>query len=689
MDFSKLTTGTLRPDIELLRGEELILFDPGTDAYYKITPQLLKLLNYWTEDLPLEEFKQKLLANGVCVSDEELQETLLFLKQNNLLAPKYGETAVKKQQIKELQKKNRFLHICSSYLFFRLPPWRPEKFFQKYHSFLTIFTSKPFLLILLLIALAGYFLIMREFNAVRMEFADTLSWAGLVKYFWTLIFLKLLHESAHSLAAIHFNCRVRGIGLGFMLLIPRLYTDTTDSWRLPPRQRLLIDGAGIIAELLSGGIAALLWIYLAPGAAKSTMFYVFAVSTLSTLLVNGNPFIRYDGYYILCDLLKMDNLMSRSAAVFRQSWRWYILRLGEPSREKHHVFLLIFGIASFIYKFFLYSSICLLIYHKFTKAAALVMLAMELYILLIVPCCRELKALRVLSGKSAWTAGKIMIAAIILLVGGILFLPLSWSITLPGETVFEFRRPVTVEESGYLTHPLPRSGRMVKKSTPLMILHSPRLEYSISQLQAAINYDKLLLELQKTDENEFIRQNTTAQRLKTDTLGYAELLRRQKKLTVSAENDGFFVPAIKEELSQGAFLMRNNVIGTLHSGKLIVHAYADDRDISKIYSGMKGCVYTCDRLKKIPVKVKRIEKTAASFPQGSPLLQVSGGPIPVYPRGSEFKPAQTLYRIELAADTGESLPFYSGRSVKVELSHTARLYSKISGFLLGLFRKEF
>lgn len=688
MDASTLTTGILRPDIELLRGDELMLFDPGADAYYKITPQMFKLITHLTEELPLPEFQQRLMANGIAVSLEELQETIMFLRQNNLLIPRYGEAAARQQQIKKLKEKNKVLHICSSYLFFRLPPWRPEKFFQKYRAFFNIFTSKLFLLALLLPAALGYLLVVKELHKVHAAFIDTLSWAGLVKYFWTIVFLKFIHEAAHSLAAIRFNCRVRGIGIGFMLLVPRLYTDTTDSWRLPPRQRLLIDGAGIIAELLLGGIAALFWLYLAPGAAKSTMLYIFAVSTLSTLLVNGNPLIRYDGYYILCDLLKTDNLMSRAAMVFRQSWRWYFLRLGAPSADPQRAFLLIFGSAAFIYKFFLYTSICLLIYYRFTKVAAMVMLAMEIYILLIHPCWKELKSLRALSGKSAWTAGKFMLAAAILLIAGIVFLPLSWSIELPGETVFEFRHPVTVEESGYLTATMPKSPRAVKASEALFSLHSPRLEYSLRQLHASIQYDQLLLELQKLDEKEFVRQNSTIQRLVTDTLGLAELKRRQKKLTVYSKNDGFFTPAITKELSAGAFLLRNSVIGTVHSGRIIINAYADDREIGKITPGMTGIATTGDALQKIPVRVKQIEKTAASF-KSSPLLQNTGGTLPVYQNGNEFKPVQTLYKIELEAANGGSLPLFSGRTVSVKLTHTSQLYKTLSSFLLGFWRKEF
>ena len=63
------------------------------------------------------------------------------------------------------------------------------------------------------------------------------------------------------------------------------------------------------------------------------MFYIFAVSSLSTLLVNGNPLIRYDGYYILCDLLNIENLMGNSADCLKRYWRYYFFGLGEKPSE--------------------------------------------------------------------------------------------------------------------------------------------------------------------------------------------------------------------------------------------------------------------------------------------------------------------------------------------------------------------
>ena len=131
MSLKVASSGILREDIKLLRGEETLLFDPGADAYFKVSPKLIEVISFMTEDMPIEEFQKKLDLNGVVISIEELQEIIIFLKQNNLQVPAYGEMSIKKQNLEKVKGDTRFLRFCAAYLFFRLPPWRPARRLQR------------------------------------------------------------------------------------------------------------------------------------------------------------------------------------------------------------------------------------------------------------------------------------------------------------------------------------------------------------------------------------------------------------------------------------------------------------------------------------------------------------------------------------------------------------------------------
>lgn len=680
-------TGVLRTDIELIRDNSL-LFDRQADAYYKIPPEMIEVLALLTESMPVSQFLEKLKKNGITIGEKEFLQMLAFLQQNNLIAPEYGQIGVKRERHADLKEKTMFLRFSAAYLFFKLPPWRPERFFEKIGPYVGWIAAKPVVLTLAIPALIGYLLMLRDFATVRAVFLDSLSWAGLVKYFIAIIILKFIHESAHSIAAIHFNCRVRGIGLGFMVFYPRLYTDTTDSWRLPRRQRALIDAAGIIIELLVGGIAVLLWSFLPPGSGKSTMFYIFTVSTISTLFVNGNPFIRYDGYYILCDILDVENLMTRSSEYVKQWWRWYFLRLGERPCDKRGLLFLTFGIGSFFYRIFLYTSIILVIYHKFVKTLAVVMMFLELYSILIYPCWREIKTIRALSKRSAGRARWFLGAAVLLIIVGVLFLPLSWNISLPGETVPAEHRLITVQEGGYLTNDFSHLAFQVKKDDILFRLSSPQLETGIDRLETVLKYDQILYEFQQLDEKLFPESRLTAKKIESDRTALQELQRRREELTVRSPVAGTFVPK-PYNLSKNAFMPQGVQTGEVISEKLMVYAYAQDRDIGKLKPGGEATIFLHDSLETWPARIKSVNRIAAQL-KDSPLLQHYGGPVPVYIAeggGHNYISVLPLYRIELEFDSPPNIDM--GRVVTVKIRHAERLGTRLWGLVVSAIKKEF
>ena len=677
----------LRRDLQLISGEAgSMIFDPAADAYYKVSGKSLKIIGFMTGNMTLEAFQEKVAANGVSATKEELLQVILFLRQNNLLAPGYGETALKREKMQSAKERSRFLRFSAAYLFFRLPPWRPEKCFEKISPYVSFLASRWFLLLLLIPALAGYLLVLRDFSAVKTTFLDSLSWAGLVKYFGAILMLKIIHEAAHAVAAMHFKCRVRGIGLGFMVFYPRLYTDTTDSWRLPRSRRFLIDGAGIIIELLLGGIAALLWFELPPGVWKYTMFYIFSVSTLSTLLVNGNPLIRYDGYYILCDLLNIENLMTRSAEYIKQWWRWTFLKIGKAPSGEHGKIFFIFGISSFIYRIFLYTSIILVLYHSFAKVIAILLIILELYSIFIYPLFREIKTVMLLSKQSMKSTTLFLGVCHLLVLAGVLFLPVPWSTVLPGETAPESVTQVTASVGGYLCSDLPGEAKTVKHGETLFELKSPALAFASESLRKKNEYEKLLYSQQQLDDKSFAESFVTAEKIKSNELGLEELERQQRSLRAEAQTEGTFVSKLPD-LSAGAFLPKGTLIGEIVSEKKIVYAYADDQQIGDIRVNDRAKLSCGDSLRTFSARVTAIDKVAVQL-KSSPVLQTFGGSVPVFfdEKNNTWLSSGTLYRVTLEPI---EMPLFSGRKVTVKIAQSKQLYRTLKNLILSGFRKEF
>ena len=679
-------TGALRPDVELIRGDSMLLFDRQKDAYFKFDEKTLKIISYLSESVPVDQFLQNLHQNGISADRAQLIEILTFLRQNNLLQPYPGEIVRQKAAREEYLRKNWLLRISSAYLFFRLPPWRPEHFFEKIAPFAGPLTSGKLLIVCAAAALCGYLLLIRDFSAAVTEFRNSLSWAGLVKYFFAIAAVKFIHESAHALAAIHFRCRIRGIGIGFMLFIPRLYTDTTDSWRLPRKQRLLIDSAGIAAELFVGGAAALLWSFLPPGIMRSTSFYILTVSTLSTFAVNGNPFIKYDGYYILCDLVGQDNLMARAAETIRQYCRWYFLGIGKAPDLSASWKIACFGICSFLYRIFLYTSIILLIYHKFNRVLAVLMIILEIYAVLLYPLYREIKTVYLLL-KLKSRKKMLPIGIFLLLILLLLLLPFGWTEELPGEVCAEHRSIIVVPESGFLLADV--QSREVREKDVLCEMRSPKLQFLCERIEKRQREETLLLRLQKQDEKQFFEADLTAAKLKSTYDDLQEIFRKKQRLTVRSPLAGTFVP-VSREMRSGKFLSRNTTLGYVFSAKKKVVAYAGDQQLGKLAAGQKVEFYLHGDLSVYHGRIRFVSIVPATL-EASALLMPFGGVIPVLEHQNDslhIRPFQTLYRVEIELPN-PVCDLCLGRVVKVCIKKKERIMTMIQRMIILIWRKEF
>jgi putative peptide zinc metalloprotease protein len=138
--------------------------------------------------------------------------------------------------------------------------------------------------------------------------------------------VKVLHELGHALACKHFGGEVRELGFMLLAFSPCLYCDVSDSWRFASKwRRIAVAAAGMIVELVLAAVATIIWWHAEPGIVGLVAMNVMIVASIGTVLVNGNPLLRYDGYYILSDLLEQPNLWQRSRDVLRRfAARWIL-----------------------------------------------------------------------------------------------------------------------------------------------------------------------------------------------------------------------------------------------------------------------------------------------------------------------------------------------------------------------------
>jgi putative peptide zinc metalloprotease protein len=167
--------------------------------------------------------------------------------------------------------------------------------------------------------------------------------------------VKVVHELAHAVTCRRLGGNCREIGVMLLLGVPTLYCDVSDAWLLPQRyKRILISAAGILAELAIASFATVLWLFSADPVLSQWCMIVMVVCSINTLLVNGNPLMRYDGYFILSDLVGVPNLATRASFAMRSLVRRCLWNERTPSRlndDAHQLpWLALYALLSLCYR---------------------------------------------------------------------------------------------------------------------------------------------------------------------------------------------------------------------------------------------------------------------------------------------------------------------------------------------------
>ncbi len=168
--------------------------------------------------------------------------------------------------------------------------------------------------------------------------------------------VKVVHELGHAVACRKFGGECFEIGVLLLAFFPTLYCDVTDSWTFPERwKRMMVSFAGIYVEIILATISAVLWLLTGPGLANSVFFNIAVMCSFNTLFINGNPLLRYDGYYIVSDLFEQPNLAQNAKLnLQRVAGRLFY---DVPEKYLPNPWLALFGFFTMLYRWFVIFSI--------------------------------------------------------------------------------------------------------------------------------------------------------------------------------------------------------------------------------------------------------------------------------------------------------------------------------------------
>lgn len=626
-------------------------------------------------------------ANVICNS-QQIEGFIEFLEENALFWMA-GERAVeKRKKLREPASKAFMLKLVQQYLFIRIPLLHPDKMLDELLPLVQWAFRPAIWWLIALNTLIALYLTSRQLDFFLNTFVSYFTPLGLIYFSGAVILAKILHEFGHALAARHFGCSVRTMGVALLMFWPILYTDTTDAWRLRSRrQRALIGFAGMAVELGLASFCLLLWNFLPDGFLRTVLFMLSTSTWIMTLAVNLNPLMRFDGYYILSDLSGVENLQERSNAMGRWKLRQWIFGYGTPAPEDGKRWLIPFSFMVWIWRLTVFFGICYLVYSYFFKALGVVLAISQVFRLIVMPVGKEIifwwenranASSRHL--KRAGIAAAIALLLVVLPIDRELELPAYWQ----AQDVVTLYAPISGQLSAY---PAPYDGR-VSAGTSVAVIHSPDLEFELGQAVHDVRSSKYQLE--RTSVNVGLAQDRLA--LQAQLSGALEKKTDIEALLADADLVAPFdatITDLEPDLRIGDWVQKGDSLVTLTNdsgGKVI--AYLGESELSALREGAEGTFYP-EGGTRTPLAVALVDIETFALEKMEEFYVTSrfGGGLDVRDgRENTLIPQRATYRIRLEAESPTR-----DRVLRGQLVIEAEARSLLAMFwrqLLGTFRRE-
>ncbi len=698
----------LRPGITCVFGDYdrvgkpyWMIHDPGRNKFFIIGWVEYQILEHWDlgdSDKIIEAVNRKTTLD---IDETDIQLFSNFLKNHYLIAQS-GYDIHKQGKQQHLFKKDSWFHlVVSYYLFFRIPLWCPDKFLARTLHFASYLFSQYLVYFMSILAVIAIFQVSNRWEIFRHTFSTIFTLEGLFLYFIAFSICKFCHEMGHAYKCKQYGIPVPSLGVAFLVFWPVLYTDTTLSWHLSSRKRLQIALAGIWVESYVTIIAALLWCNTSNLTIQSICYVVITINWVGSLLINVSPFMRFDGYYVLADYMKMPNLQPRAFALTRWQIRRWLFGWPDPPPEKYphrlHYFLVTYSLLTWLYRLTLYIGIAILVYHFFIKIVGIILFFIEVYYFILGPIIQELLVWHQNREKLSWNRHTKI--SLVLFSGFLLFffLPLQETVSLQA-TMSYVHVFLISPESGKLENKLPEPGTAVKKGEVIAKIVSPDLDASL--LLVDLGYQRKISELRnsKISADYFNQKNIILSEISKDQANYQKLYSMHERLILKAPFDGI-VYEVSPDLTPGTFVMKNEWIADLIQPENVkVEAYVNESDINLIKEGLSGFFYPHSISDaKIPVTVTHVDtlNTTALNCQYSVAIKQDkkksvaidtpcyhanelGGGIPAYLNedGTSYVPVESVYFILLKPNKNVKLNHIE-RGVVVLKTHFRSYAGKI------------
>ena len=510
-------------------------------------------------------------------------------------------------------------------------------------------------------------------------------------------FVKAIHELCHGYATKVSGGEVHEIGIMLLVLVPVPYVDASAAWGFrDKRRRILVGAIGIMAELFMGAIALFVWLLVEPGIVHTVAYNVMLISGVSTLLFNGNPLLKFDGYYVLSDTIEIPNLGTRSNKYLGYLIQRYLFGSKDavspadsPGERRWFVF---YGIAAFLYRIFILTVIVVYIGGRFFAVGVLLAL-WAVTTQVVIPIGKSIKflasspQLRKNRRHAVWVT--LRVAAVLALLLFVLPIPLwtgAQGVVWAPEQSF-----LRTEVDGFIEEVLVDDGQAVEEGQALMVTADPFLQARLDLLES--HQREIRLQLTQAQTIGQVQASIFREELAKASADLARVREQVDSLLIKSPRAGvFFAPRLAD--LPGQFVQKGQIVAYVidPADHLTVRAVVSQdrigllreriRRVNVRESNWDGRAFEVELRRAVPGGTRQLPTAA--------LGTVGGGPIAVDPRDENGTlTMERVFEFELALPDDASAEFLGNR-MYVRFDHGyepagLQLYRSIRQLLLRQF----
>ncbi len=686
---------------QYFRGELwMVLENPFSNQFFRLSPAGYEFVARLRPEKTVEEVWQECLARFP--KDAPTQESVIQLLAqlyfaNLLQYDLAGDSAQLFERYRKRRQREFGLNLLNV-MFMRFPLFDPDRFLVKALPFVRWLMGLVGALLWLGVVGLALKVVVENFSIIQVQTEGVLAPGNLILLYLALVLIKSCHELGHAFFCRRFGGEVHVLGVMLMVFTPMPYVDATSSWGFRSRwQRSLVGAAGMIVEVFLAALAVFVWARTGPGTLHSLAYNIMFVASVSTVIFNANPLLRFDGYYILSDLLEIPNLNQRAVQQLRHLAERYLFGVkgsrSPAENRREAAWFTTYGITSGIYRVIVFAGVLFAVADRFL-IIGIVMAVVCLISWVTVPLVRFARYLaaspqldRVRLRAVAVTGG--LAAALVALLG---IVPMPHRVLAPGVVRAVQRTELINETAGQVEVLVAKPGQTVVAGQPVLRLANPELAIELAGARARLEeISARLLRAMKEESADLVPLTALQAAAQAQVRKLSE---DQARLLVRAPHAGVWVAPGIEDYA-GRWLNRGTALGLLvNPGAYEFVATVMQEDVEVLFAGhIRGAAVRLrgDAAARVPVGQWRVIPGEQRTLPSAALGWKAGGEVPVEPEDNAGNRAQEpFFEVLAPLDAPTRVTLLDGRSGRIRFAlEPEPLLQRWSRRLWQLFQKRY